>query len=233
MISTEEYEDVLNSLPLLSYLNLDLLTLNEERICFFVNSYNLFSIISQIELIRSSTTPLTSTQIFRNDLERLLFFITTRFDIGQLKQISLFDIRHIVLKQQNQVDPLRFEVDPKSPLLMYAPELKGNVIIKVGLLLNECTLSSSPLIIGTPELVNEQMHNSTREFLERCTKTSISETNIQACVPTTLANLFPDNNENLIKFLGEFSSTNDILAAMNGNLHIVYRFFEIRILSTI
>jgi len=45
LIALDDYDDILNTLPLLIYVDLDRLVTSEERICFFTNLYNFFLII--------------------------------------------------------------------------------------------------------------------------------------------------------------------------------------------
>ena len=48
LISLDDYDDILNTLPLLTYIDLDRLITNEERICFFINFYGLIITFSFI-----------------------------------------------------------------------------------------------------------------------------------------------------------------------------------------
>lgn len=217
LLTLDDYDDILNTLPLLIYLDLDRLVTNEERICFFTNLYNFFLILSHIELIRTTSTQITTSNIFRNDLERLLFYLNTRIDIGQLKQISLYDIRYYILKQNILIDGLQFDLDPNGPFRRYAPTLTSNQHIKIGLLLNDCIYSSSPFIILNPELLNEQLQRSTRDFIDKCILIKTNEDNnaIFILVPTIFTNQFDQKNDDMIKFIGEYSSNNDVLCAIN------------------
>jgi hypothetical protein len=223
LIALDDYDDILNTLPLLIYVDLDRLVTSEERICFFTNLYNFFLIISHIELIRTTSTQITNTtNIFRNELERLLFLLTTRFNIGQLKQISLYDIRYYILKQNILIDGLKFDIDPKGPFYRYAPTLTNNQHIQIGLLLNDCISSSSPFLILIPELLHEQLQRSTRDFIDKCVliKTNETDNSIQIFLPHVLFIQFDQTKDNLIKFIGEYSSNNDILCAINENRSI-------------
>jgi len=214
----DDYDDILNTLPLLTYIDLGRLTTNEERICFFTNLYNFFIILSHIELIRTTSTQITTTNIFRNELERLLFLLTTRIDIGQLKQISLYDIRYYILKQNILIDGLKFDLDPNGPFCRYAPLITNNQNIKIGLLLNDCIYSSSPFIILTPELFNEQLQRTTRDFIDKCIyiKKNENDNGIHILIPNIFFIQFDQTkNDDMIKFIGEYSSNNDVLCAIN------------------
>ncbi|CAF3352016.1 unnamed protein product [Rotaria sp. Silwood1] len=217
LLSFDHYIDIMNTLPLLAYLDLDRLTTNDEQICFFANLYNFLLIISHIELIRTKLTQITTTNIFRNDLERLLFFLTTRIDIGQLKQISLYDIRYYILKQNILHDGLKLSLDPKGPFYRYAPTMNNNQHIRIGLILNDCIYSSTPFIILTPELLNEQLERSTRDFVDKCVLIKINETDnsVQIVLPSVFSTLFDQTQDDIVKFIGEYSSYNDILYATN------------------
>ncbi|CAF0855042.1 unnamed protein product [Adineta ricciae] len=220
LLAIEDYDDILNALPLLSYLDLGTLMSNEERICFFANLYNFLIIVSHIELIRTTLTQISmkkTTSVFRNDLERLLFLLNTRIDIGQLKQISLYDIRHHILKQNILNDGLKFEIDPNGPYHHYAPVISNDQHIKIGLILNDCIFSSAPFLILTPELLNEQLQRSIRDFIDKCVTIKTSETD-QALVivlPHVLQSQFDQTKDDMIKFIDEYSSNNEILCAMN------------------
>jgi hypothetical protein len=218
LLAFDDYDDILNALPLLTYLDLDRLITSEERLCFFTNLYNFLIIISHIELIRTPITQITTSNIFRNELERLLFILTTRIDVGQLKQISLYDIRYYLLKQNILSDGLKFDLDPTGPFYRYAPTISNNQHIKIGLLLNDCTYSSSPFVILTPELFNEQLQRSTRDFIDKCDliKTNQDDNSVQIFLPNLLFSQFDHNNDDMIKFIGEYSSNNDVLCAING-----------------
>ena len=225
LLALDDYDDILNALPLLTYLDLDRLITNEERICFFTNLYNFLIIISHIELIRSTITQISTTTsiIFRNDLERLLFLLTTRTNIGQLKQISLYDIRHYILKQNIQNDGLKFDIDPNGPYYHYAPIIQNNQHIKIGLILNDCMISSTPFIILTPELLNEQLQRSTRDFIDKCVSIRNNETDnsIEILLPYSLHIQFDQTKDDMIKFIGEYSSNNEILCAINGKIECI------------
>ena len=214
----DDYDDILNTLPLLSHLDLDRLLLNDERLCFFTNLYNLLIIIAHVELIRTTFTQITTTSLFRNDLERLLFLLTTRLDVGQLKQVSLFDIRHFLLKQTILIDGLQFELDPQGPFHCYAPTMANDQHVKIGLLLSDCIYSSAPFVILTPELVNEQLQRLTRDFIDKCVviKTIESDSSMQILLPDVLQMHFRSSKEDIVKFIGEYSSNNDVLCAING-----------------
>ncbi|CAF3740585.1 unnamed protein product [Rotaria sordida] len=217
LLSFDHYNDIINALPLLAYLDLDRLITNEERICFFINLYNFLLIISHIELIRTKLTQITTTNIFRNELERLLFFLTTRIDIGQLKQISLYDIKYYILKQTILIDGLQFSLDPKGPFYQYAPIINNYQHIRIGLILNDCIYSSPPFMILTPELLNEQLQCSTRDFIDKCILIKINQTDnsIQIILPNIFHNLFDQTNDNMIKFIAEYSTYNDVLCTTN------------------
>ena len=218
LLACDDYDDILSALPLLTYLDLDRLITNEERICFYTNLYNFLIIISHIELIRTTLTQITTPNIFRNELERLLFLLTTRIDIGQLKQISLYDIRYYLLKQNILIDGLKFDLDPAGPFYQYAPSITNNQHIKIGLLLNDCMCSSSPFTILTPELFNEQLQRSTRDFIDKCVfiKTNSNDNSIQIFLPNILFIQFDNTkDDDLIQFIGEYSSNNDVLCAIN------------------
>lgn len=219
LIVLDDYDDMLNTLALLNYIDLDQLKSNEERICFYANFYNFFSILSHIELIRTASTPGQTSNIFRNEVERLLFLLTTRCDIGQLKQLSLYDIRHYFLKQNILVDGLKFDIDPKSPFHHYAPTLTGHQNIQIGLLLNDCTSTSAPFVVLSPETLAEQLQRSTRDFIDKCVSIKNIETNnsIQVVLPKTLVVQFDQTEDNLIKFIAEFSSNNHTACALNEN----------------
>ena len=219
LIVLDDYDDMLNTLSLLTYIDLDQLKTNEERICFYTNFYNFFSILSHIELIRTATTPVQISSIFRNEVERLLFLLTTRCDIGQLKQLSLYDIRHYFLKQNILVDGLKFDIDPKSPFHHYAPTLTGYQHIQIGLLLNDCTSTSAPFVVLVPETLVEQLQRSTRDLIDKCVSIKNNETNnsIQVVLPNTLAIQFDQTEDNLIKFIAEFSSNNQTAGTLNEN----------------
>ncbi|UJR25727.1 hypothetical protein I4U23_007079 [Adineta vaga] len=220
LLAIEDYDDILNALPLLSYLDLDRLLTNEERICFFANLYNFLIIISHIELIRSSITQISitsTTNIFRNDLERLLFLLTTRIDVGQLKQISLYDIRHYILQQNILNNGLKFDIDSNGPYHYYAPDISTDQHIKIGLLLNDCILSSVPFIILTPELFNEQLQRSIRDFIDKCVviKTNETDQSLTIILPYILQIQFDQTKDDIIKFIGEYSSNNEVVCAIN------------------
>ena len=219
LVVLDDYEEIFNTLPLFTYIDLDQLTTNEERICFYANLHNFFIIISHIELIRTASTQIQTANIFRNDLERLLFLLTTRCDIGQLKQLSLYDIRHYLLKQTIHSEGLKFDIDPKGPFHQYAPTLTDVQRIQIGLLLNDCTSTSTPLIILTPELLVEQLQRSTRDLIDKCVSIKNNETNnsIQLVLPNVLVVQFDQSKDNLIKFIGEFSSNNQTICTLNEN----------------
>jgi hypothetical protein len=214
----EDCDDILNAVPLLTYLDLNRLITNDERICFFTNLYNLLIIVSHIELIRTTLAQITTTNLFRNELERLLFMLTTRIDIGQLKQISLFDIRHLILKQNILVDGLKLELDPTGPFYRYAPLINDNQHIKIGLILNDCICSSAPFSILTPELINDQLQRSTRDFIDKCVsiKNVEADNSIHILVPDVLHILFNSTKDDIIKFIAECSSNNEVVCAING-----------------
>ncbi|CAF3487332.1 unnamed protein product [Adineta steineri] len=220
LLALDDYDNILNALPLLTYLDLDRLMTNEERICFFTNLYNFLIIIFHIELIRTTITTIqvtkTTTNIFRNELERLLFLLTTRIDIGQLKQISLYDIKHYILKENILTDGLKFDIDPTAPYYQYAPTIQNNQHIKIGLILNGCMISSTPFIVLTPELLNDQLQRSTRDFIDKCVtmKTNETDNSIEILVPYILHKQFDQTNDDMIKFIGEYSSNNNILCAI-------------------
>ena len=220
LTALDDYDDIMNTLPLLSHLDLDRLMLNDERLCFFTNLYNLLIIISHVELIRTTFTQITTTSLFRNELERLLFLLTTRLDIGQLKQVSLFDIRHFLLKQTILVEGLKFEMDPQSPFYQYAPTLTENQHVKIGLLLNDCIYSSAPFVVLTPELINEQLQRLTRDFIDKCVvvNTVEGDASMQILLPEILQIHFQEAKDEVVKFIGEYSSNNNVLCAINGTL---------------
>ena len=223
LLAIEDYDDILNALPILSYLDLDTLTSNEERICFFANLYNFLIIVSHIELIRTTITQISmknTTSIFRNDLERLLFLLNTRIDIGQLKQISLYDIRHHILKQNILNDGLKFEIDPNGPYHHYAPVISNDQHIKIGLILNDCIFSSAPFLILTPELLNEQLQRSIRDFIDKCVTIRTNEPDQALVIILThvLQSQFDQTKDDMIKFIDEYSSNNEILCAINGRM---------------
>jgi hypothetical protein len=222
LVALEDYDDIVNTLSLFIYIDLDRLITNEERICFFTNLYNFYLILSHIELIRTTLTQIATANIFRNDLERLLFLLTTRMDIGQLKQISLYDIRYYLLKQNILIDGLKLDLDPKGPFYRYAPILKPDQHIKLGLLLNDCIYSSSPFLILTPELLNEQLQRSTRDFIDKCVliRTNENDNSIHIILPHILFIQFDETKDDMIKFIGEYSSNNDILCAINEKRRI-------------
>lgn len=218
----DDYDDILNALPLFSQLDLDLLANNEERICFFANLYNLLIIVAHTELIRTTYTRITTTNLFRNDLERLLFMLTTRLDVGQLKQVSLFDIRHYILRQTILYDGLELYIDAKGPFNRYAPKLKPNQHIKIGLLLNDCIYSSAPFVVLTPELVNEQLQRLTRDYIDKCVliQTNETEKSMSILFSDILQNQFHKSQEMIVPFIGEYSSNNDVLCAINGRRNL-------------
>ncbi|CAM4879019.1 unnamed protein product [Rotaria socialis] len=222
LLTYDHYDDIVKALPLLTYVDLDRLKTNEERICFFTNLYNFLLIISHVELIRTKLTQMTTTIIFRNELERLLFILTTHIDIGQLKQISLYDIRYFILKQNGLVDGLKLDLDPKGPFYRYAPVMNNYQNVKVGLLLNDCTYSSSPFIILTPELLNEQLQCSTKDFIEKCIviKKIEIDNSIQIRLPSVLYNQFDPSTDEIIKFIREYLLNSDLTSAINENLTI-------------
>jgi hypothetical protein len=224
VLALDDYDDILNALPLLTYLDLGRLMTNDERICFFTNLYNFLIIISHIELVRTTKAQISiTTNIFRNELERLLFLSTTRVDIGQLKQISLYDIRHYILKQNILIDGLKFDLDPTGPYCRYSPSIQTNQNIKIGLILNDCIVSSSPFIILTPELLNEQLQRSTRDFIDKCVtiKTNQTDNSIEILLPYILSIQFDQTKDDLVKFIGEYSSNNDVLCAINGKIKLI------------
>lgn len=219
LIVLDEYDDMMNTLALLNHIDLDQLTSNEERICFYTNFYNFFSILSHIELIRTASTPVQTNSIFRNEVERLLFHLTTRCDIGELKQVSLYDIRHYLLKQNILVDGLKFDIDPKGPFHHYAPTLIDHQHAQIGLLLNDCTSTSAPFVVLIPETLSEQLQRSTRDLIDKCVTIKNNETNksIQMILPNTLAVQFDQSEDHLIKFIAEFTSNNQIACSLNDN----------------
>jgi hypothetical protein len=218
LTSLDEYDDISSSLALLTCLDLDRLLANDERLCFFINLYNFLIIIAHTELIRTTSTSIMATNLFHNDLERLLFMLTTRVDVGQLKQISLFDIRHYILQQTISIDGLQFDHDPNSPFCRYAPTIHSNQTISIGLILNDCIASSAPFIVLTPDLLTEQLQRSTREFIDRCVIINSNKTvnKMNIFIPNILQTQFDRANENIIPFIGEYSSNNDVLCAING-----------------
>lgn len=220
LIVLEQYDDILKALPLLTYLDLARLMTNEERICFFTNLYNFLLVISHIELIRTKLAQVINTIIFRNDLERLLFLLTTRIDVGQLKQVSLYDIRYFILKQNILVDGLKLNLDPKGPFYRYSPLLNDYQAVKVGLTLSDCNYSSTPIIILTPELINEQLQCATRDFIDKCVqiKTDDTTNSIQIRLPTLLNNHFDPTKDDITKFISEYSSNTELICAMNGKI---------------
>lgn len=224
LIALDDYDDILNALPLFTYLDLERLITNEERICFFANLYNFLIIIAHVELIRATITQITTTamtNIFRNDLERLLFFLTTRIDIGQLKQIPLYDIRHYILKQNILIEGLQYTIDPSGPYARFAPTVENEQHVKIGLLLNDCIVSSTPFIVLTPELLNEQLHRSTRDFLDKCVtiRKNDADASLTIILPYILQIQFEQPAEQLVRFIGEYCSMNDVLCAINGRIN--------------
>ena len=218
LLALDAYDDVLNALPLLTYLDLNRLIINDERICFFANLYNLLIIITHVELIRTALPQITATNLFRNDLERLLLMLTSRIDVGQLKQLSLYDIRHYLLGQHIVVAGLRFNLDPNGPFLHYAPTMNQDQQIKLGLVLTDCIQSSAPCIILTPELINEQLQCSTRDFIEKCVtvRTGEGENALHIQLPHLLRIQVADTESDIVKFVGDYSSNNDVLNAITG-----------------
>lgn len=224
LISLNQYDEITYSLPLIAHLDLGLFKTNEESICFFTNLYNLLIIISHVELVRTKLTHVKSSNMFRNDLERLLFLLTTHIDVGQLKQISLYDIRHYLLKQTILIEGLQLSLDPNGPFCRYAPVLNNDQRIKIGLLLNDCIHSSAPFVVLTPEMLNEQLQTSTRDFIDKCvfTKNDDAQNVMQLFLPNTLYFQFDPTTDDIAKFIGEYSSSNDILHAINGKTIYIY-----------
>ena len=224
---SEEYDDILNSLQLIAHLDLNRLATNEERLCFFANLYNLLIILSHTELIRTTYTKITTTKLFRNDLERLLFMLTTRLDVGQLKQISLFDIRYHILHQVVLIDGLDLHLNANGPFYQYAPKIIPQQQIKVGLLLNDCIFSSAPFVILTPELVHEQLQRLTRDFIDKCVLIQTNETDksMFILIPDILQNQFHRTKDQIVQFIGEYSSNNDVLCAITGKNIVRFYFF--------
>ena len=218
LLALDEYDDVLNALPLLTYLDLNRLLTNDERICFFANLYNLLIIVSHVELIRTALPQITATNLFRNDLERLVLMLTNRVDVGQLTQLSLYDIRHYLLRQEILVDGLRFNLDPNGPFLHYAPTMTQDQQIKIGLVLTDCIQSSTPCIILTPELINEQLRCATRDFIEKCVTVRIGEAEnaLQIQLPHLLRIQFADAESDMVRFVGDYTANNDVLSAITG-----------------
>jgi len=231
LFGLDEYEDILNTLPLLTFLDLDRLATTEERLCFFTNFYNFFLILSHLELIHSTTSAITPTNLFRNQLERLLFLITTRINLGQLKQLSLFDIRYYILQQTNPIDGLNFQFDKNNPMIQYAPVFKDYQRIQIGLVLNDCLTSSIPFVVLMPELIAEQLQRSTREFIQHCITIENNEgdNTIEISLPRFFEQLFASDDENLLyRFVGEYASNNQIIYAMNEQRLIKKNFYSIR-----
>ncbi|CAF0745436.1 unnamed protein product [Didymodactylos carnosus] len=170
LIETNDYDDILTLLPLLRTLDLNLLINNEQRLCFFINLHNLLTIVSHIELIRSTVDRTIYSKPFRNELEHLLFDMTTRIDIGCLKQLSLFELRYFILR--NGLNPsisllenFDFQLDSNDPILHYAPQVHDTKLLFI---LTNCTKSSVPIMILTPELIQEQLYHAVSDYVNNC-----------------------------------------------------------------
>ena len=132
--------------------------------------------------------------------------------------MSLYDIRYYILKQNILVDGLKLNLDQNGPFYRYAPVIDNNQHIRVGLILNDCTYSSMPHIILTSEILNEQLQCSTKDFIDKCIliQNGRTDNSIHIVVPHIFCTLFDQTKDNMIKFIGEYSSNKNILCAIEG-----------------
>ncbi|CAF1082231.1 unnamed protein product, partial [Didymodactylos carnosus] len=224
LIESTDYDDILTLLPLLGTLDLNMLITNEERLCFFINLYNLLTIVSHVELIRSTVDRTMYSKPFQNELEHLLFNMTTRIDVGCLKQLSLFELRYFILR--NGLDPstsslenFDFELDPDDPLLYYAPQIDDTKLLFV---LTNCTKSSVPIVVLTPGFVQEQLNHAVIDYVNNCTQHVIDKEILY--VPLLIYEQFFNNKTkqlsklDLFNFILKYTYADDLKQSLTNTI---------------
>ncbi|KAK3587800.1 hypothetical protein CHS0354_042763 [Potamilus streckersoni] len=185
LIETSEYHNIISGTRIIQDFDLNLLKDMDEKRCFFGNLQNLMSIhcfLYHFEMqSRSLKIEADGKKSHKNRLpwkpysemnllEQMIWLSTFAYKIGQLGNVSLFDLKYII-NRCGLVPSLEWEgmlkhgvskIDQMDPWFALAPTPDPCLLFVT----TSCCVSSVPVQILVPELVKGQLQMAMRNYLQ-------------------------------------------------------------------
>ncbi|XP_014667165.1 PREDICTED: zinc finger FYVE domain-containing protein 26-like isoform X2 [Priapulus caudatus] len=169
----------------LASVDLDLLASDEEKLCFWVNVFNLMFVHTMLwAAVHNKCLPLLD----ETSVAAMLYLQTIRYTVGQINLVSLFDVRYFILRRglpaphggllAHRLHPLQ-ESDPWWKHTAPSVDARVQFVLLTGSLFH-----SPPLQVIRQVLLEEQLKLATRQFLEH--RICIDAARKQVFVPPSL-----------------------------------------------
>ncbi|KAL3872697.1 hypothetical protein ACJMK2_035906 [Sinanodonta woodiana] len=185
MIETSEYHNIITGTRIIQDLDLNLLKDMDEKRCFFGNLQNFMSIHcflhhfemqsrilkTEADRKKSHTNRLPWKPYSEmNLLEQMTWLSTFAYKIGQLGNVSLFDLKYVInrcglipsLEWEGMLKHGLPQIDLLDPWFALAPTPDPCLLFVT----TSCCVSSAPVQVLVPELVQEQLQKAMRDYLQ-------------------------------------------------------------------